>query len=559
MSHAAQPMWRSLTWPIAVFGIAALASILQHGPMPLFSTRTLTVAWEMWSQGSWLVPLQNGEAYSHKAPLLYWLIHAGWLIGGVGEAWPKLLAVLLGGINLALVGVLGRNLFPAQRAVPALAAWVLGGTLFYFLYALQIMFDVLVSVAALISLIGLTRRDSRGAFAPSAAWVIVGLAMGLLAKGPVALLHIAFPLLLAPLWLDAARVAPARWYRRIGLWVAAALALFALWVVPVAIIGGEAYRHELLVTQTAGRVVSAFDHARPFWWYLTILPVLLFPWFFWAGGWRAVLVRAPSRASEGMRFLGVWLIGTLLAFSLVSGKQAYYVLPQLGGFALLLAAAVCRGDAAGSPRAWLWTAGLAWITIGALFASLPTLIARGTSDSPVVVALASAGPWFGIAVVAIGAALLAPAASASAALKRLGAASIAAAFLLHLQFTLGAWPRYDLAPASDLIAREAASGTTIANRGVYEGQFHFLARLTRPIVEIDYTSGADFARREPEALVIDYVDGVPARAADLPAPLLTQPFRSDTLEVWRARDWLAAGQASGPPPRAAAQADTRPP
>src|ERR1700735_586847 len=71
-------------WPwLPLWALVALLAIFSHGPMPLYSTRTLAVAWEMWTHGHWLVPHINGEPYSEKAPLLFWLIHAGWFVFGV--------------------------------------------------------------------------------------------------------------------------------------------------------------------------------------------------------------------------------------------------------------------------------------------------------------------------------------------------------------------------------------------------------------------------------------------------------------------------------------------
>ena len=43
--------------------------------MPVDETRYLAVAWDMWREGNFLVPHLNGEPYSHKPPLLFWLIH----------------------------------------------------------------------------------------------------------------------------------------------------------------------------------------------------------------------------------------------------------------------------------------------------------------------------------------------------------------------------------------------------------------------------------------------------------------------------------------------------
>ena len=94
-SAAALPSIRiaSAAW-VPVWLIAALIAIFQTGFMPLYSTRTLGVAWEMWNSGQFLVPMANGVPYSHKVPLLFWLIHAGWFVGGVGDVWPRVLEVL---------------------------------------------------------------------------------------------------------------------------------------------------------------------------------------------------------------------------------------------------------------------------------------------------------------------------------------------------------------------------------------------------------------------------------------------------------------------------------
>ncbi len=68
---------------VAVLTVAALAS---RTSLPVDETRYLAVAWEMWQRGDFLVPFRNGEAYSHKPPLLFWLIHAGWAIFGVNDS-----------------------------------------------------------------------------------------------------------------------------------------------------------------------------------------------------------------------------------------------------------------------------------------------------------------------------------------------------------------------------------------------------------------------------------------------------------------------------------------
>ena len=53
-------LFKPLAWTKTfAMAAAALLSIFLHGPMPLYSTRSLAVAWEMWDAGSWLVSMIN--------------------------------------------------------------------------------------------------------------------------------------------------------------------------------------------------------------------------------------------------------------------------------------------------------------------------------------------------------------------------------------------------------------------------------------------------------------------------------------------------------------------
>jgi len=386
-------------WPwLPLWTLVALLAIFSHGPMPLYSTRTLAVAWEMWSHGHWLVPYINGEPYSEKAPLLFWLIHAGWFVFGASDVWPRALEVLIGGTQLVLVSVLARRLFPNRPWIAKGAPWMLLALSYAFLFGQQIMYDVLLATWTLAALLCLTPKLDRA----EPRWLLFGLCIGagLLTKGPVMLLHILFPWLLGPLWNEWAREHRARWYGRGVLSVLLGGAILLAWALPAGFSGGDAYRQRLFFTQTAGRVVKGMQHAEPLqshahpsWWYLIYLPVLMFPFSAWPRAsvalaialfqkpWRAgmrvglslmavaalgllsllvfhwhasqlehllillllvplliVLLRQPLE--PGLHFLLCWLLPNFLVFSLISGKQAYYPLPEFGGGVMLIAAAV---------------------------------------------------------------------------------------------------------------------------------------------------------------------------------------------------------------------------
>src|SRR5690606_36941785 len=131
----------------------------------------------------------NGAPYSHKTPLLPWLIHAGWLVGGVGDVWPRLLMVLLGSVAIAQVGMLARRLYPHRAGVPGLAAWAMAGFWYYFLFALQLMYELPLAVAVRGGLLALCRRRGE-AWTPWWPGLALAIGFGLLAKGRVALLHL---------------------------------------------------------------------------------------------------------------------------------------------------------------------------------------------------------------------------------------------------------------------------------------------------------------------------------------------------------------------------------
>ena len=85
----------ALPWLAAWLLLVGLA--LGARPLtPVDETRYLAVAWEMWVSGDALVPHLNGEPYSHKPPLLFWLINLGWAVAGVSEWWARLVAPLCG-------------------------------------------------------------------------------------------------------------------------------------------------------------------------------------------------------------------------------------------------------------------------------------------------------------------------------------------------------------------------------------------------------------------------------------------------------------------------------
>ncbi|MGQ0554185.1 MAG: ArnT family glycosyltransferase, partial [Planctomycetota bacterium] len=365
-----------------------LITLLTRPPIPPDETRVLAVAWGMWSDSDFLVPQLNGEPYAEKPPLLHWLIHAGWALGGVGEVWPRLLSPLLALLALGLCTRLARQLWPERPLTAALAPLLLAGSLFWIALTPLLLYDTLLtscSLLALVGLLGVCNKGRCGEFRSAAehtakhtakhmaehstepgtslgawlgGWLFVGVALGLglLAKGPAAWLGFLPVALAAPLWARARR--PPSWpthYGGVLLALAVGAGLFLLWALPACAQAGSAYR-ETLFGQAAARLAGEErgTHAEPWWWYLPRLLPLLLPWTLWPALWSALAALLRGRAStqprdgsaprarldDGTRFCLLWIGGALTALSIIAGKQEHYLLPLLPACALLAARAL---------------------------------------------------------------------------------------------------------------------------------------------------------------------------------------------------------------------------
>ena len=507
--------------------------------LPVDETRYLAVAWDMWLEGHYLVPHLNGEPYSHKPPLLFWLINLGWRAFGVNDWWPRLIAPLAGLASLFLTARLARDLWPYDTAdaVATTAPLILFGGLFWALFTTLTMFDMLLALFALIALIGLARA-SRGQLLAGFVMVALGVGLGVLAKGPAILLHVLPAALTAPWWArgpEKARPAAGRWYAG----VAAALALGALiglaWAVPAGLKGGAEYRDAIFWGQSAGRVVDSFAHAEPWWLYVVTLPALLLPWTAWPPAWRAFRRLRAARDDGGVRLCVVWFLSALAVFSAISGKQFHYLLPEFPAFALVLARLLAL-DARSSPASE---------RDQVLPALLTALIGAAILTLPRVQALEAKAPWldqvaagWGIVLLVAGPALL-----FTGRLKTTGrAGALAAAVALavavgHLALKPALDAVYDLGPLAKRLGEWEAQGIPLANFGKYHGQYHFLGRLQKPITVVGVLAPDEknFLAAHPDGLIVAYHESPPTRAK----PVAVFPYRSFMIAVWEARTVMA--------------------
>ena len=493
---------RAVGWLALALAVAfAVVLPLLRPVLPVDETRYLSVAWEMQRDGTFIVPHLNSEIYAHKPPLLFWLINLIWSLTGVSEVAARLVAPAFSVLSVALTWRLGNRLFPDRPGLGATAALILASTGIFALYGSLTMFDTMLTAATLLGVLALLRMDAGGGWSATLG-LGAALAFGVLAKGPVILIHL-IPLALArPLWTmagDPGRTAA--WYRGLAAAIGAALAILAVWLVPALWLGGPEYRAEVLWRQSAGRMVNAFDHARPVWFFFAVLPILLWPW-----AWRPSALRrlasSELRHDRRARFLGVWGLSTLLLFSLISGKQVHYLIPALPAAALALAAAR-------APRSG-WGPVVACLVVVAPVLIWVTLLASGQAriEGVVIETLGWATVALAAVVAAVGLAMVTLAGRRAPTLAWALVTPVAL-MVAHVGLRPVLYEHFDSARFAAELGRAPPAGVAIYGYP-YQGEFGFTARLTESIDVLN--------EGELDAWVAAHPGGLVLIAGDQPFP-----------------------------------------
>jgi len=492
--------------------LAALAAtaLLARPLLPVDETRYVSAAWEMWLRGDFLVPFKNGEPYSHKPPFMFWMFHAGWALFGVNDWWPRLVLPLFSAGALLLTYRLARRLWPQHAGLGGQAALILASSLLWIVFSTAVMFDVMLAFWLLFGMHGvLAAADGK-----RRGFVMMGIAigMGVLTKGPVVLLDLLPVAVLAPWWNPGLsrkatsnlngqmpmkdRLSWGRWYGGLVLAVLLGAVIALAWAIPAGMSGGEAYRNAIFWGQTADRMVDSFAHQRPIWWYLPLLPVVLFPWFVWPGLWKSLIHHVREGLDRGTRFCLAWMLPVFIAFTFISGKQPHYLVPLFPAFALL--AARVLADRPGS------RVGLPALLAAVLGAAL--ILAASGQIAAVGKQVAVLPPlWPGVLLMLL--ALLAWAAGRRGFppvlnLSLLGAASLA---LLQLAAMRSIDPLYEIKPMAQAIRQIQREGRPVANVAKYHAQYQFLGRLDTPLVQLVGAETAPWLAAHPEGYAVIYL------------------------------------------------------
>jgi 4-amino-4-deoxy-L-arabinose transferase-like glycosyltransferase len=313
--------------PAALAALIFFFNLWRYGLWEPDEARYAEIAREMVSGGSLVIPHLNYVIYVEKPPLLYWLTSLAFAVFGINEFAARLFVALFG-----VLGVAGTAWFAARCFGPR-HALVAGGILatipLYATMAQVLTTDMLLTTFVTIANFALFLHWREGG-----RWCWLGyiaIALGVLTKGPVAIILPLLGMLAFLVWERDWRGVIAR-FRVLG-GLALVVAISAPWFITM-IVRVPGYFDFYFVGEHLRRAFqTSYSHGEPFYFYVPVLLVGLLPWSLLVPflTWRR-LEPNPAR-----RFCVAAAVTTSVVFSCASAKLIPYILPVVPPLAILIA------------------------------------------------------------------------------------------------------------------------------------------------------------------------------------------------------------------------------
>ena len=516
---------------VIVCALPLLCSLAVRGPIPLDETRYLSVAWEMWWTHDFSLPVLNGAPYTHKPPVLFWLMHAGWWLFGVNDWFPRAIPLLAALVSAWLTRLLAQSLYPERASrVPDTAAWLLAGSLAWTAYVTIMLFDMPLVVCVMTAIVALERAER----APMRSWCVYAacIGAGLLTKGPAMLVFALPPALLGPWWSVGAARARVRWYGATVAALVAGIALACLWVYLAFEQAGFAFLRSILWEQSANRIVHSFAHPQPWWFFILVFPLLLLPWLIWPTAWRALRAPGSPRAD---RLVMAAALPAFVFFSLTSGKQPHYLLPLVPLAALWLAPRITNRAV---PVAGTINVSICFFLLGVAGAS--TYLWHEPEPARIAV---------GLTTIACALLFLRAARDRYATIRHIASATAMTMGLVTIAFYATIRESYQLDGAASVVEDLDERDVPIAWIGPYAGQFNYLARMRRPVAELDWQRKDEMLSwivAHPDGQVVAFSSG--GRDIHIGPEIYRQRYRSGWLVIVPAHEAQVAKRTTGDDP-----------
>ena len=326
----------------------------QFGLVGADEPRYAQVAREMLAHRDWITPTLGGKPWLEKPPLYYWQAMAAYAIFGVRDWVARVPSAIDASLIVLGVCLFLRRLRPGFHLDGALmtasAAGIIG-------FAHSASTDM--PLAAMFSLAMLCWYAW---WEGSEQKLLYGfyffLALGVLAKGPVAVVLAAVVIALFALAAGNSRIILK------SLWLPGMFVFFVVtmpWFLAVQLRQPEFFRVFILEHNLARFGSDRYHHYQPIWFYIPVTVFALVPWVAFVAAAKLEVLRAWWTERKALFesgdalnfFLLLWLAVPIVFFSLSRSKLPGYILPAIPAGTLLVAEYVRRHVDDNRPPAWV--------------------------------------------------------------------------------------------------------------------------------------------------------------------------------------------------------------
>jgi 4-amino-4-deoxy-L-arabinose transferase-like glycosyltransferase len=295
--------------------------------------RYAEIARVMFNKGEWIVPTVNGDLYTDKPILYFWIaLIAAKIFAGVSE-WTVRLPAALGGLGFVLgTYFIGRDFFSAR--VGFYGAIVLATSMRVIWESRWAHIDMLFCFFFVLTIYFGTRALLRKGNPYEILLAYAFMALATLAKG---LIGVVLPGLIFFVLMVSRRDWRMIVDAKLPLGIPIFLVIAAPWFYLVNHATDGKWFADFIYVHHVKRYTAGAGHRQPFYYYFTTLPADFLPWTIFAI--PAGFAYWPYRrawADPIVQFFFLWFLVVFVFFSISDTKRDLYLLPLLPTLALLV-------------------------------------------------------------------------------------------------------------------------------------------------------------------------------------------------------------------------------
>ena len=311
----------------SLYLVLLLPLLFLREPTPTDEIKYFRIAAESSSQGSFWCTYDNGEMYTDKPPVYFWLIRLTRFIFGDDCYTAMSLFSLIPALLILIIfdswckkELRGKYLRAAEITLLS--------TVYFLGAAVVLRMDMLMTLFITLAMWWFWKIYS-GKHKKSDKYILgIFVFLAMFTKGPVGLL---MPLVCTAAFLAVKGNFKA--FKRIwswNTWIPILIGCLFWWTM-TAMEGGFAYLKDMLLHQTFGRAFNSFAHSRGIFYYLYSIWYIMGPWSLLTIGiiiWT--LVRKKIELSSLAQFFIISAGTFIIMMSLFSCKLQIYLLPCMG-------------------------------------------------------------------------------------------------------------------------------------------------------------------------------------------------------------------------------------